>query len=256
MKLKVLLTPVLIVVIVVFIIWVIVPSFMAIQTQLKNQSDLQSKLSDIQTKTVMAGKLAQELSASAAQEDSLNNYLPDSRKVEDIVSELNSVADNSGVSISNLSLDQSQGNIGTAMSPAANAQTATSPSGKPVSFDVDYGIIGSYSNIKSVIEELSKLARFNSIDSLKITEASSGSGQSSAPSQGAATNSAPQNYLQADMTLVFNYLPNTGVADISNSIFTSGNFDMSVVDNIKNKTNANAAEVSVGTAGTTNPFLP
>ncbi len=259
MKLKILLTPILIIAIAIFIIWGIFPNVMTVLSERSGQEDIQKKVADMQSKSVMAGKLAQELTVSADQKNMLDEYLPDSKKEEEIVNNLNSIANNAGVSIYNLSLDQAENgktNV-PAVSEMQNSDLSASQnqSGKPVDYNVDYGIIGSYDKIKAVIDKLSHLRRFNSIDSLKIAEASASSGQPSDSAQGNAS-AAPQDYLQADISLSFDYLPDSGVANLSNSIFSSGNFDMSIVDNIKNNTDANAAQVTAGTAGKANPFLP
>jgi len=114
-------------------------------------------------------------------------------------------------------------------------------------FVVELGVTGNYAKIKDLLGKIAALQRFNSIASLKINKV-----QNSDPK---ADDSASDN-LQADVSLNFNYMAKSdAVVNLDNAIFSSNNFDMSVVDNIKSTMTTVVNGLTVGPQGVTNPFV-
>ena len=251
MKLKVLVAPVLIVIIVVLAVWYVYPAFQEMQGKTANLTTEQNKLADIQEKNSKAEALGQVLKGDTVRHDTLLSYIPEQESEEDMISTLNSLAGGEGLSVFKISISA----VTVPAAPAADAAT-TDAAGNPVvapsvpvvkNFVVELGVTGNYAKIKDLLGKIAALQRFNSIASLKINKV-----QNSDPK---ADDSASDN-LQADVSLNFNYMAKSdAVVNLDNAIFSSNNFDMSVVDNIKSTMTTVVNGLTVGPQGVTNPFV-
>jgi len=253
MKLKILFVPLMIVLVIYLIIWVVVPVYSdpdGIGAARNNLLLAENKLNDINSKGENAAKLVNDLSYTSDQQKILFQYLPNTKKDEEVIESLNSIASANGLFIFSLSMEDvkdnqpvnpamnvnNNGSIAVPGLDGSNAIAPTESSAK--NFNVKIALAGDYEKIKKFIVTLSTLRRFNDVSSLAIT-------------RGSATDGT----LQANMTIEFNYLKEiNSVANVDNKIFADGKFDMSVAGEITNKTNVDISKIDIGALGKTNPF--
>lgn len=243
MKLKILIAPLLIILIIVMAIWVVAPAYRGLMAQKEELAAAKQKLADIQEKNAQAAKLKQELAGNTGQAEMLLKYIPGDAQEEIIIENLNSLAQGEGLAIFNLSVaDNALKNSASAVSSVVNvSQEEEAPAVLSAdSISVSVGFAGPYEKIRSFLGKLASLKRGNNITSLKIAAAAETAGS-----------------LQANMVLKFSYFAGGNSAISANSsIFSKGSFDTAVIEQIKSKLNAEIVPVSIGETGKTNPFLP
>ena len=242
MKLKLLIAPLLVILIIVMAIWVVVPAYQKLQAQKEELAAAGLKLADIQTKNAMAAKLKQALADNPAQKDILLGYLPQKAQEEIIIENLSSLAQGEGLAVANLSmLDNSQKNNPSAAPVTDPVSGEIIPPALAVnSISATVGIAGPYEKIRSFLGKLAAFKRDNNVVSLKIVPATAGAGN-----------------LQADMVLNLAYFAGgSATVNPNSSIFSNGSFDTTVVDQIKNKLNTDIVPVNIGNTGKANPFQP
>ncbi len=241
MKLKLLIAPLLVLLIIIMAIWIVAPAYQKLQIQKEELAAAQFKLADIQEKNARAAKLKQTLADNIAQKEILLKYLPEKAQEDVIMENFNALMQGGGLSIVNLSMaDDSRKNS----APAAPIE-ADASLGEPApavlaadSIGASIGIVGSYEKIRSFIGKLATLKRGNNIVSLKITAKDAGS-------------------LQADMVLKFSYFAGgDSIISANNSVFSKGSFDTAVIEQIKSNLSTEMVSVNIGETGKANPFLP
>ena len=103
------------------------------------------------------------------------------------------------------------------------------------------------------MRKIANLKRYNNIASVKIFK-----NKTTSTEQGVAI--ADSGILKMEILTNFNYLEKVKNAiDIDNQIFTTGQFDLSAVDNIKKDKDTIVPDISTGAgiqAGKANPFIP
>jgi len=243
MKLKLLIAPLLVLLIIVMAIWVVVPAYQELQTKKGELADAQTKLADIQGKNALAAKLKQALADNPAQKEILLGYLPEKAQEEVIIENLSSLAQGEGLTVADLSLsDNSQKNNPSAAPVVVDASLGeVAPPVLAVNLtSTTIGFAGPYEKIKSFLGKLAAFKRDNNVISLKIAPAATAAGN-----------------LQADMSLNLAYFAGGSSAiNPNSSIFSNGSFDTTVTDQIKNKLNTEIVPVNIGNTGKANPFLP
>jgi Tfp pilus assembly protein PilO len=267
MKLKILVAPVLIAIIMIMAIWYVYPAFQDLRSKQDALSSAQSKLVDIQNKNSNAEALKASLGGGSLQSETVTRYIPEQRKEEEIIGALNSLANSIGlvvykISITNSAIsapvnnapavsnqavvfDPNNPNGNTSQSSVADTQTAVVAPAMN-NFTVNLGVTGGYGKIKDIMSKIAALQRFNSVSSLVISKAQV---------VGVVDDSTNDN-LQADINLKFNYLAKSGmVSDSDSAIFSNDSLDMSVVDDINNKMSTVVRSLTVDAHGTTNPFV-
>lgn len=265
MKVKLLLIPLFVVIIIALMIWVVVPAYFDLKTEQANLKNAQAKLADVQAKSAQSASLVQSLESKTDQRATLLKYLPDKEQEEDVISSLNSMAGQAGLAILSLSVSVQENNANLApvepvsatnYLPAPNQAVTDGPptqnisvTNVPTVVNVDFKVVGSYEKIKSLIERFPALKRFSEISKITIKKstAAAAEGQQAVNSQD----------LEADMVLSLNYLKKIdSVANIDGKIFSSGDFDMSVIKQIGDKTYVDVSKVSSDAGARGNPFLP
>lgn len=244
MKLKTLFVPLLMIVIVYMIIWLIVPTYFGSAGIKAAKNDLMvanAKIDDINKRGNNAAKLVSELSYNIDQQTVLRQYLPETKREDEIIKSLNTIAFSNGLLVSNISMHDVVAPVAEVASVDADLTTKIVPTGSLVkNLNVDILISGDYGKIRKFIMNLTALKRFNNLVSLEIA-------------RGTATD-ANANTLIAKMTVNFNYLNKiSSITTVDNKIFEEDKFDMSVVDEIKKK-GTNISTVEVGNLGRSNPF--
>lgn len=248
MKLKLLIAPLLVVIIIVLAIWVIAPSYRQLQSQKEEAALLQKKLTDIQEKNRQASKLKQDLDGGTVNKEVVFKFIPKQQQEELLVENLNALATGEGLSVNGLGVTTDSGSA-TVAAPNNNnlGAEAAAPTARMTA--VTLGVAGPYEKIKSLTNKLVTLQRYNSITALKISSAPNTSGT------GPKTLAAGS--LQADFMVNFAYLPdNNSIVNADNSIFSSGKFDTTVIDQITKQLSTNFVGLSVEGAGKPNPFQP
>ncbi len=257
MKVKILIVPLLISIMIGIVIWLIAPDYFAMQDARKNLKAEQDKLRNIKEKSVKAASLKAELAQVSDQVDIVLKYVPPAKQEEEMINSLYSLATAEGLSVSKLSVMPEEKKFAPipAVEPveagaALEAGLAAVPA-KPVpeNFQINMIVSGNYEKIRAFFNKLSKLRRFNNAASLKIAEAkTSRSGESPAPADA----------LQAELFLDFKYFKKDNPAGVNadSNIFASGKFDMSAVSDIRSGMDTEILGIVIDSAGKNNPFSP
>lgn len=239
MKLKVLLVPFFLVLVVGLIVWLVMPKYYddkLKRQELKMETD---KLDAAVKKVEKVNLLMADLGANADKQATLFSFLPEAQKEEEIINDLNNIASSESVAIKSLSVVKSS-----VSSPFLVINPETSETGiipAAAGFNVDFTVVGAYDKIKNVVDRLSKIKRFNKISSLAITN---------------ATEQAAGSNLQAKIILTFNFLKKTDAVSVSNDVFSRDKFDMSVIAKINSARTIDTAKIANIAGGRENPFLP
>jgi len=246
MKLKILIIPLLILIIIVFSIWFLMPTYFAVKDTKVKLDEATAKNEDIKNKLETAKSLNQELLSKGEEQKILNVYLPENKEEEEVINYFDDLVRREGMLA-----------VGLALSPKENPQpivpvdpstgVALEASSDPAVqyMNATFKVAGTYEKVRDFMEKLSKLKRFNEISALKISKDVSQENESGA-----------SNSLIVDATAGFGYLEKIkNVSDINNSALVSGKFDLSAIDYIKNNRNTEISGLTPDTAGKSNPFV-
>jgi Tfp pilus assembly protein PilO len=259
MKIKILVAPSLMILIIVLIIWFIYPAYTngidgikEKKQQLEKQMGLMEKI-DNQSNNVK--KLTANLDANALENKIIFSYIPQKKEEEKIIDSLNLLARESSLSTINISLSEvadvalpaeESASISGSSFPALEQTAPVAPKVVPKRMEVDFSVVGDYQNIKSLIEKIQKLERFNKFLTLEVKILQKDD-QSISES------------LRADMKLEFNYLEELKMLtelDVEKAIFSSGIFsDKDVSEKIKSNRSIEINNVSPGEKRGNNPFV-
>ncbi|MEI6587322.1 MAG: hypothetical protein WCO05_00035 [Candidatus Moraniibacteriota bacterium] len=260
MKIKILLAPGLIVVIVVAIIWYVYPAYDGVdgvrdrRAKMTSQDVLTAKLDG---NISSAEKLGTELRVNATQNAVVFNYIPKGKEEEKIIENLNLQATGSTLAVLEISVSELADVVAAAevstlsiappiADPVTGAVVLEAPKVVPKKLKVKYSVVGDYANIKVLIGKIQKLKRFNKFLGLDIKTLMT-EGQEISDS------------LQANMTLEFNYLSEPKRltdADLSNEIFSAtGGFSSQIIGKIRESRNVEVNNVMPGQKRGNNPFI-
>ncbi|MFA5962299.1 MAG: hypothetical protein WC848_06470 [Parcubacteria group bacterium] len=260
MKIKILLAPSLIVLIIVTIIWYAYPAYTNGVDGVKERSEKlvqqESLMSGLDGRISNANKLVADLDSNSFENSVVFNYVPVNTEEEKIIDNLNSLAKNNALSVLNISvfpeketavvvptIDASATSY-LPVSGNAGAPAPVTPKAVPKNLEVNFSVLGEYENIKSLLGKIQKLKRFDKVSALTIKTLINSDQVVSAS-------------LQADITLEFNYLDELkrlADGDIDNDIFVRGAFDKQVIGKIKDSRNIDVNNVLPGERGGNNPF--
>jgi hypothetical protein len=245
MRLKLLLAPLMMILIIVSIIWFVVPAYQDVSLKRSELKDSEAKLEELKAKALAADKLVSDLQSKNAEQSTVLTYLPASTFEEQVIDNLNYIASNDGVSIYNLSVKEITPEALAAAGIAAGTEKSN-PSLKKV--EVSYGMVGGYDKIKSVLQKIFMLKRYNGVKSISIKKVFS---------PGSENKDASADNLQADVKLAFDYLEEMKtVENLDNAILTSGTFNMKAVNDIGSVTSVELMKLAPPAAGRANPFQP
>lgn len=260
MKVKILIAPLLIVSMVALLIWIIYPAYTngvdGVKEKRAEYEKEKGTLNIISQKTANMESLYASLAAESnkPKEDTLMKYVPDSIKEEEVINNLNYLITNEGLSVTNLSVAQpakKEEMPVLPVEPTGDSAEATDEAAEqivpavPDMFKVNFSAVGSYDKIKSLIDKIYKLERFNGVTTLSIDKLTDQSGASDG------------NNLQAVGVLEFALFGKTAnPANPQNPVFAKSNFNWAVVDKINSSKNVNATKLNVDSSSRANPFLP
>lgn len=260
MKLKILMVPVLIVLSIILLIWFVVPAFSDEITKtgvIQKRNALaqeEEKMGSLGAKITNVEKLSSQL-ATSDKKGTIYRYIPENKNEEEIVGNLNALAKDNGASVSDLSItDAKEAYVEPVIDMSyigADGQTVTplliAPVPKAKEMEVSYSIVGKYENIKTILDKIYRLKRFNRISLLEMTALVNEGGSVS-------------DNIKADAVLNFSYLKSkTGQMtpeETVDKIFSSGVFDVSIADKIEGDKSTDISTVDPGQKGKVNPFLP
>ncbi|MDQ1284265.1 MAG: hypothetical protein QG620_613 [Patescibacteria group bacterium] len=262
MKIKILLAPLLIVLMIVLAIWYIYPTYTdglegikEKRVELKKEQD---KLADLGRKIENSQKLSTQLARDEESRNVLFTYLPEKNKEEEIIDNLNFLISSDGgllareisvaqpekkAAVASLSVEDESGAAGTGLPGSEKVQA------KPEAeyFTVNLTVSGEYDRIKSFFEKIYRLKRFNQLVSLSVGKPEESS------EEGAGSSSA----LEASAVLEFSvYKKDKLAVDADNKIFSGGVFTMNVIQKVKDRANMEILKLNVEQQGKSNPFLP
>lgn len=186
MRLKFLFFPIMLIISLSIGIGYIWPEVSEISQMNKNKIDGQEKLLAVQDKQAAIEKLGTQLTNDAGSENLIKSYLPVSKYEEKIISGINFLATDSGVSLVNLSIKDGTdtvevstaavsnlavtmtGNISENISNPTNVQNLNTDNGKLKNSEATLVVTGDYDKIKIFIDQLQKMPVYNVIKSLNI----------------------------------------------------------------------------------------
>ena len=271
---KILIAPLLIITIIVLIIWVIYPMYSTdsavgggVREKKLVLADEQDKMSKVDGAMKTADALYSEINSTPDDSKVLFAYVSKNREEENLIESVNSLATGNNLFVVNISvldskdkvLDQN-GSEMLLMSPQASGDNAdpalvqqemedkvNSMRINPRNLDVSVSVAGGYQDIKSFINKMNGLKRFNQVSSLlikKLNEITS------------TGESVSTNKLQADRIFRFNYtkeLDKVYNFDVNDPVFASQTIDKTVLDDIRKK-DTDVLKVELKQDGNTNPF--
>lgn len=253
MKVKILLIPLVLVTSLALCIWLVFPAYFEMQSRKKQLEKENSQVADLEQKKQKVEELMSSLNENADKQALILKFLPDSRKEEEIIRNLNEIVSQEGLSVSNISVHKPKADASLSGSAVNLENTQNSASSKAESqskikkFEVDLNMAGGYDKINNAINKINALKRFNRAVKLKIGKLVDKNNQEIGDS------------LQANFVLEFNYMEMEkieSVTDTNNQIFSSGKFDISAVEKIQKLKNTEVLSVNLETSGKNNPFLP
>ncbi|MCX6761794.1 MAG: hypothetical protein NTY33_03060 [Candidatus Moranbacteria bacterium] len=266
MKIKILLAPALIVIIITLLIWVVYPSYTngvdGVKEEYQKFNEQKLLSSNLDDQIVSVGKLAADLKTNAAQDAVTLEYIPNKKEEEKIIENLDQLTRDSALSVLNISVSEVKKEevvpeivapavpLGAAL-PGASSGVVVTPvplattKAVPEKMRVELSVLGDYGGIKILLEKIEKIKMFSKFSGVEIKTL-------------LKEDQTLSDSLSAKITLEFRYLKelnNLVEGDISNPIFSTGTFDRKIEDDIKNKKSINITDVVPGQKGIVNPFI-
>lgn len=251
MKIKLLMVPSMIVIIITLLIWIIYPAYTnpesgsGVKEKSASLKTEEAKLSNIEEKSSLIKKLSQELSsdAMASKRSLVMDFLPDSIKEYEIIDNLNYLILKEEISGMTISVSQPAAET---VSPSPQTEgTGAAAEVKPqaTTFKVSVTAQGNYGKIKDLFQKIYGLKRFNRILTIKIDPES--------PQSNGSDN------LKASASLEFSYLKESGTfTSIDDSVFSKTSFDALTISDIeKKKETPLLPDLQVDQKGRSNPFV-
>ena len=261
MNLKILAFPLLIFAIIVFSIWFIYPAYLDLSLSRAQLDEVNGRMENIDQKIQTAERLNEEISNNAEYQNILADLLPAGKNEERIVNELNDIVFGEGMVFYSLAFIESDKNI-LENAPVQALDEFGNPvidpvTGQPVysetipkikNSQVTAGAIGDYDKIKGFLRKIIGLTRMNSVASIKIFKAAS--------SDSLEEEIASSGTLKMEVAIDFKYLEAVkNTIDTNDGIFTTGQLNLSALDQIKETKNTIIPELRAEPNGKQNPFV-
>lgn len=240
MKLKILLAPVALLFTMILLIWFVYPAFSngtdGVLDKYHQLSQEKEKLQEANAKSDKVADLWEQLNSHSAEKDILTKYIPEQSKEEEVIDNLNFMASSSGLSVFDLSVS-SESNAKAIATDKEEPLLA-----KPKNITATFSFLGKYEAIKDVLAKLRDYERYNSFHTAKISTLGNGEG-------------ADPEFLQADLEVSFNYMPQKALRSVEEISLESG-LDFNSIDEIKNQKSVDVLTMPSFQKGKSNPFLP
>jgi Tfp pilus assembly protein PilO len=253
MKVKLLLPPLVIVICIGLMVWFVYPAYTndvdGIKEKRQQLAEENKKLAEVKEKVANISRLAAQLESEKENRPTIMSFVPDSRKEEEIMDNLNFISGNGGLSVVGLNIKPISKEAVVPNPTPTNPVEAVPEVVKPSDFAAELTVVGSYENIKNMLEKVYRLERFNAV---KIATIEKAEVQSEGKNVSTATDS-----LRATISLNFNLLRKQGrVIAITDPAFSLSSFDMSVAKTIREKKSVEILPMIIDQAGRVNPFIP
>ena len=256
MNVKILLTPLIIIVAITLAIWFVYPAYSngvdGAKEKLEKLRNEESKFEGIQNKNKRVEKLFAELSSLGSDKDVLYQFIPEKNREEEIIDNLNYLASTSGVSISKFVITQSAANANIVKPVNLNDDSGgfTMSSPLPQNIKVSVSLAGSYENIRNFLDKIDKFERYADFSGLQISKNLANN---------AERESASLDILSVTASIDFNFLEKVKLSEFNadDPIFSENSpLNLSAITDIKNKKTMDVLKLDVGQKGKTNPFMP
>lgn len=254
MNAKMLLTPLLIVIIIAALIWFVYPAFSngtdGVKEKYEKLKKEEAKYEGLKNKNQHVEKIFSEISSLGADKDVLYKFIPEKIKEEEMVDNLNYLASSSGISISQISINQSaiQSTAKPVVADGESVDNLNSFRTSPQNIKASVILAGNYEKIKSFFEKLDKLERFSNFSKLEISKIPA-----------AGENEAAPDILSVKTDIDFNYLEKAKLSDAnaSDPIFSpDSKLNLDIISEIKDKKTTDILNLDAGQKGKANPFMP
>jgi len=261
--------PLLITLMIILVIWYIYPAYTdgsgGIKEQRVELERERGKLAVLGKKIENSQKLSTQIIKDEESRNILFTYLPEKNKEEEIIDNLNFLASSEeGLSVQEISVAQPEKKSVAVSSPSESALPDSAPGmeaagmpgmgmeavqAKPEAeyFTVSLAVAGEYGKIKSFLDKVYRLKRFNRVLSLDIGK----------PQESGEETSVSPDALEAGAVLEFSvYGKEKQAVDAENKIFSEGVFTMNIIQKVKDRTNTDMLKLNAEQQGKGNPFLP
>lgn len=250
MKVKILLVPLALVLSLGLCVWFVFPAYHEMRNQMNQLKKEKLQLSDLTQKEEKVKVLMSSLNENADKQSLVLKFLPDIRKEEEIIKNLNEIVTQEGLSVSNISVHKPKTVVEEAIIPEIEQSSESlvlNSAPKINKFEVSLNIAGEYEKINNAMNKINALKRYNEVSGLKISKILS------------EKDTEATNNLKANFTLDFVYMDMEkieSIEDTNNPIFTTGKFNLSAIEKIQKLKNTEVLSVSLDATGKNNPFLP
>lgn len=266
MKLKSLLSPAIILLAIYWFIWVIIPIYTnpdGVGAMRDSLNTAKKNLDNINQKKENSANLLNELNYNPEQQSVVFQYLPDTKKDEDIIETLNTLSAANSLLMSDTAIEDIKNDTGNTAITAGNVYADVARGNNGIvdnnktatdivltesiarKFVVKVEVIGRYEKIRQFIASLATLKRHNKVVAVSIAKKIAVNEEVDSDAESS----------RATVSIEFDYLPKiTSIANVDNEIFLSEKFDMSIIGDITNKTSTDISKINIGSAGRVNPF--
>lgn len=266
MKVKILLAPLLISMIIGLLVWLVYPAWTngmdGVKEKRTEYATEISKLETMSKRNQAIDSLYSDLNANSVNKELVVKYLPEMMAEEEIIKNLNSLAGENSLIVTALSVSSPK--IETAESsevPMAapggadmvagmpnqlNPEMITAiPPAKPTNFQVTFNVLGDYSQIKNLLDRIYRLRRFNEILEIEIKKPNIQN-----------ENATANNNLEANMVLNFSFFKVSNRAvNPQEPVFDNNRFNVKIISEIE-KRSTDISAVTIENIGENNPFFP
>lgn len=266
MRIKILIFPVILAIVITICIAYIRPEFQKLKVIRDGIKTSETILAEARQKKDNIEKLKADLAQNKSKEDFVNSYMPIERSDEEIINGFNYLATNSGVSLSDISVEKPAAAKTAASEPAQPASSKdvifatsadssiTDVTGSILNPEIRYtkikvGISGSYDSIKNFLDQTYKMEMFNKIVAFGVS--------SGAKTDSGETETGNPSALSATIEADFGRMASVVVGkDYSAPIFGKTTFDMSGYNKLDSNVIRKIPAIEVGAKGRSNPFSP
>ncbi|MFA5994663.1 MAG: hypothetical protein WC823_06935 [Parcubacteria group bacterium] len=239
MKLKILIFPAIVVTLLYFAIWVIIPKYSGaggIMDTQKKLADAKEKLAGVVQKEANAASLVQDLNNNSEEQNILVKYLPEKKQDEDVVVSINAIAGTSGVALDGMKMEEAANISETQVVYDASGNVVPTVIDPIKGFMTEITISGNYAQLRQFIFSLDTINRLNEMTVLKISSDEVG-------------------LLKATLRVKFNYFEKAAtVVAVRDEFFAQSKFDMSIANDIKKRATLETPRIDIGTIGRENLF--
>lgn len=263
MRLKVLILPFFIILILILGIGYIKPDFDSMQTKKAEIAANEVRMANIESVIANIGSLNGSLDTEREAEQLMYRYLPYTLDQEQMIDTFNFLANQSGLIVEKMELKQpteaapeapliddpaAETLVAGGESPdVSGASAVPAPPVTVKTFVLKGGVTGSYENIKAFFDKISRIERFQKVNFFSMEAAE----KTDSPD----TENGPKG-LVGTFEASFGYLPSRSIASaIGLPVFLQSKFDFSNIEKLSDQLTNPLPALQKGETGKPNPFL-